>query len=143
MYNWWYSIFPDLYVNSSLICFLDGYDLFMSKNFLSWRLQIFPVAYLYFLSVTNVSCHIPLFLDSYERFMRKTFFLNGCERFMSKMFLSWQLRTLHVKTPDSTNGTSCRNLSFPLFIPSLLSTYILMGIRLVTFQSLKHSNGFR
>ena len=103
-YNWWYSILPYLYVNSYLICFLDGCNRFTSKKFLSLQLQTFHVTYLYFLTVTNVSLHIPLFLDGYECFTLNPLFRDGYGRFTSKPLLSWQFKMLHAKTPDSTNA---------------------------------------
>ena len=100
-YNWWYLVLSELYVNSSSICFLGGYDHFTSKTFISWQWQKFHVKTLFSLTVTNHSCGIPLFVDGYESFT-------------SKHFLSWRLRMFHVKTSNvlTVLNVSCPNARF-------------------------------
>ena len=112
LYNWWYSVLSDLYVKNPSMCFLDSYDRFTSNTSLSWRLWTFYVKTLSSLTITNVSCCIPLFLDGYECFTLEPFLswwlwmfhvktlssFDGYERFMLKTFICWRLQTFHFKT---------------------------------------------
>ena len=86
-----------MYVNSSLVFLIDGYDRFTSRIFISrclWKfLRHTPlficiyehsyVTYLHFLMVTNI-------------LRLSLFFLDGYKRFMSPTFISWQFWTFHV-----------------------------------------------
>ena len=80
-------------------------NVLLSHTLIYWWLRKFNIKTLYFLMGTNISRHLPLFLDSFGRFT-----LN--------FFPSWRLRTFPVKTfifsmvtkflsskisPDSTN----------------------------------------
>ena len=73
-------------------------NVLMSQHFISWWLQRFYVKPFSFLMGTNVSRHLPLFIDSFGRFTLKPFifwrityvshqnscFLDGYERFFIK-----------------------------------------------------------
>ena len=165
--NWWYLILPDLYVNSSLVCILEGYDRFMSKNFVSWNfvnvltshtfiswrlrtflrhvtsfldsyesftlnpflswwVQKFHVTYLYLLIVLDISLQNPFFLDNYECFPSNPCFLDGYEYFFVK------------EAPESTNGVFLPNIIIPLLFPSLLLTYKVRCVWLLSMINIQY-----
>ena len=110
--------------------FLDIYERFTFNSFLSWWVRTFHVTYLYFLTVLDISRQNPFFLGNYECFPSNPWFIDGYGRFSVK------------KAPESTNGVFLPNLNIYFLFPSLLLAYNTIGSRLVTFQSVRHSNGF-
>ena len=124
--------------------FIDGYKRFTAHTFIYWQLRMFYAKALSFLVATKISRHLPLFFDGYRRSHLNPLFLDNYECFLSKLLLSWRLRTFLIfKKSYSTNSAFCQNPSLPLLFPSLLLTCNSIGSRLVMFQYVRHSNSFR
>ena len=90
--------------------FLDGFEHFTLKLFISWWLWTFHVIYFYSLTVTGVSRWNPFFLDDYK-----------C--FPSKSLLSWRFKKFLQKQPPPPPWFNKRSFFAKSYFSSSLSFF--------------------
>ena len=110
LYNWWYSVLSNMYVNmsSTLEHMVIPFKLMVrslvwrvhKKLFVmsSWQLQPFHIKEVYFLAFTNVLTSHTFIYWRLQTFLRHIpSFIDGYDLFTLKPFIYWRLGTFYVK----------------------------------------------